>query len=56
VRKGVAPPRPEPAWTRSCPGPRKDAPAVIPPVTSARVPGRNPGNPQPAKPAHASPA
>ena len=37
-------------WTR------KDTPAVIPPVISARVPARNPGNPQPAKPAHASPA
>ena len=44
----------EQAWTRSCPGPPKDAPAVVPPVTSPRVPARNPR--QPAKPAHSSPS
>ena len=44
----AAPPRPEPAWTRSCPGHPKDAPAVVP--QAIRVPARNPGNPQPAKP------
>ena len=32
----------EPAWTRSCPGPPKDAPAVVPPVTSPRVPAQPP--------------
>ena len=42
----------EQAWTRSCPGPPKDAPAVVPPVTSPRVPARNPR--QPAKPTHSS--
>src|SRR6266702_5709368 len=42
----AAPHRPEPAWTRSCPGPRKDAPAVVPPGILARVPARNPGSPQ----------
>jgi hypothetical protein len=40
----AAPPRPEPAWTRSCPGHPKDAPAIVPPVTSARVPARNLGS------------
>src|SRR5271165_5512782 len=38
----AAQPRPEPAWTPSCPGPRKDAPAVVPPVINARAPARNP--------------
>src|SRR6266702_1699497 len=42
----AAPHRPEAAWTRSCPGPRKDAPAVVPPGILARVPARNPGSPQ----------
>ena len=37
----------EPAWTPSCPGHPKDAPAVVPPAI--RVPARNPGNPQPGK-------
>ena len=36
----------EPAWTRSCPGHPKDAPAAVPPVTSARVAARNLGSPQ----------
>ena len=34
------------ASTSSCPGHPKDAPAVVPPVTSARAPARNPGSPQ----------
>ena len=42
----AAQPRPEPAWTRSCPGHPKDAPAVVPPATSPRVPARNPASPQ----------
>ena len=34
-------------WTRSCPGHPKDAPAVVPPVTSATVPtARNLDSPQ----------
>ena len=35
------------AWTPSCPGHPKDAPAVVPPAIPA--PARNPGNPQPGK-------
>ena len=50
----AAQPRPAANWTRSCPGPPKDAPAAVPPVTSARVAARNPR--QPAKPAHSSPS
>jgi hypothetical protein len=44
----AAPPRTEPAWTRSCPGHSKDAPAVVPPAipAGAKVPARNPGSPQ----------
>ena len=44
----AAPPRTESAWTRSCPGHPKDAPAVVPPAipAGAKVPARNPGSPQ----------
>ena len=48
ARNGGAAPA-GPAWTRSCPGPPKDAPAVVPPTI--RGPARNPGNRSPAKPA-----
>src|SRR5450755_3019482 len=48
AHNAAAPPRPEPAWTPSCPGHPKDAPAVVPPVIPARVPAPNPGYPQPA--------
>src|SRR5487761_1477805 len=44
------PRRPEQDWPPSCPGHLRDAPAAVPPVTSARAPARNPpAGPHPAK-------
>ncbi len=42
-------PRPEPAWTPSCPGHPKHAPAIPPAIPAGvQVPARNPSDPQPA--------